>query len=160
MSKTLPIFKTVVITGITLMSGITSAGLLSTLSDVLSNPSVDRSVTIEKCVELPASDTFFAGIATPLTGPIGLDLPSTGKITVCAATSCDVTGGIEMTPEAPSFSDCDLGYSLSGSGEGSCVTTLKIDTLLGEKTIYADRSASIDGYPVFPLEVCLAKTSD
>ncbi len=142
-----------------------SAGLLSNVADTLSDGllnggSVERSVTVEKCVELPASDSYFAGVATPLTGALGVAIPSLGTVTVCAVATCDVTGGVEITPEAPSFSECDLGYSLDGSGTGSCVTTISVSTILGDRVIYADRQASVDGYPLFPLEVCLAKTSD
>ncbi|MDF1691210.1 MAG: hypothetical protein P1U47_02470 [Zhongshania sp.] len=160
MRKNISTIAKVIIGSATLMSGMASAGLLSTVAGALSNPQVDRTISVEKCVELPASDSFFAGVATPLTGPIGIDLPSTGAVTVCAVTTCDVSGGVEIAPMAPSFSDCDLGYSVSGSGEGSCVTTVSVKTILGEKTLHASRSASEDGYPLFPLEVCLAKTSD
>jgi hypothetical protein len=157
--KTSTIANTIIASA-ALMAGAANAGLLGTVADALSSPSIDRTISVEKCVELPSSDSYFAGVATPLTGPIGIDLPSTGTVTVCAATSCDVSGGVEIEPLAPSFSDCDIGYTVSGSGEGSCVTTVSVKTILGERTLHASRSVSEDGDPLFPLEVCLANTSD
>jgi hypothetical protein len=153
------IAKTVIGSAI-IISSAANADLLSTATDLLNSASIDRTISVEKCVELPSSDSYFAGIATPLTGPIGIDLPGTGAVTVCATTSCEVAGGVLIEPSAPAFDDCDIGYTLSGSGEGACVTTVTVKTILGERTLHASRSASEDGDPLFPLEVCLANTSD
>ncbi len=125
----------------------------------LSGTAQATDVSAQRCVTVPGNDGVFVGIATPLTGPVGVTVPGRRALEICGSVSCGIEGDVSITRGTPSFPDCEVGYTVDANGNGSCTATLTRDGLLGPfpiltKTYDFDTNDLPDAAPV---EVCLSR---